>query len=226
MADNAHTSKTSKTNTANTANTSNTRARSHAEKLAASGIDLDALYHPTLPHDFDHERPIWNEILNGLYQGGTYDSDTLGEVEAGTDMVITPDHFDTVVTLYQWANPVDWFVRELRFAFYDSNVEHFPLEQLFDLVKIAHADWKRGKRVLVRCQAGINRSGLVTALILIREGFSAAEAITMQRKQRSNWVLANRSFVDFLLGLDPEDWRGDSYPHTSDSHTSDSASSH
>lgn len=209
MADNAQPSKTS-TTSETTSNTPKPRKKlSHQEKLAATGIDLDALYHPELPYDFDHERPIWNEILPGLYQGGTYDTDTLGEVEAGRDMVITPDQFDTVVTLYQWANPVDWFVRELRYAFYDHDIEHFPLEQLFDLVKIAHADWKRGKRVLVRCQAGINRSGLVTALILIREGYSAAEAITMQRAARSNWVLANRRFVDFLMGLDPEIWRGD-----------------
>ena len=188
------------------------KTRSHAEKKAEAGIDLDALYHPTLPHDFDHERPIWNEILDGLYQGGTYETDCLGDVEAGRDMVITKDQFDTVVTLYQWANPVDWFVRELRFGFYDHRIDHFPSEELFDIVKLAHADWKSGKRVLVRCQAGINRSGLVTALILIREGFSAAEAITMQRNARSNWVLANRSFVDFLLGLNPEDWRGESFP--------------
>mgnify|MGYP003345841871 FL=1 len=96
------------------------KTRSHAEKKAEAGIDLDALYHPTLPHDFDHERPIWNEILDGLYQGGTYETDCLGDVEAGRDMVITKDQFDTVVTLYQWANPVDWFVRELRFGFYDQ----------------------------------------------------------------------------------------------------------
>ncbi len=200
MADNAHTTSTTR------------KSSTLAAQLADEGIDLDSLYHPDHSWDFDHEAPLWSEILPGLYQGGTFDNDVLGKVRAGEDMIITPAEFNTVVTLYQFANPVDWFVRELRFGIFDSDVDHFPLEELFDLVKLAHADWKRGKRVLVRCQAGINRSGLVTALILIREGYSAAEAIKLQRGARSNWVLANRDFVDFLLGLNADDWRGDSYP--------------
>jgi protein-tyrosine phosphatase len=179
--------------------------------------ELDALFHPEIPDDFDYEAPLWSEILPGLFQGGTYDLDIIGDPDAiehndpRYTPVITTKDFDTVVTLYQWAHPADWFVRELRYPFYDKDVNHFPFQELFDIVKLAHADWKRNKRVLVRCQAGLNRSGLITALILIREGYNAVEAIRMQREARSNWVLFREEFVEFLLNLDPELWRGDTY---------------
>jgi protein-tyrosine phosphatase len=85
------------------------------------------------------------------------------------------------------------------------------VEELFDIVRLAHADWKRGKRVLIRCQAGWNRSGLITALVLIREGMGAREAIDLIRKTRSEWALCNKSFEEFLIRQDPKVWQGDSY---------------
>ena len=174
--------------------------------------DLDDLFHPAKPADFDHEEPAWTEILPGLFQGGTHDADILGANDAKVNPIITKKAFDTVITMYQWANPVDWFVRELRYCIYDWDLEHFPYAELFDVVRLAHADWKRGQRVLIRCQAGLNRSGLITALVLIREGYTAEEAIRLQRAKRGNWVLFNQEFVQFLLDLDPTDWRGDSFP--------------
>ena len=166
------------------------------------------LIHPAAPEFFDYESPIWSEILPGLWQGGTNDRDVLGN---RITPIITKEEFDTVVTMYQWANPVDWFVREFRYCIYDSDIEHFPMAEVFDAVKMAHSDWKRGRRVLIRCQAGLNRSGLVTALVLIREGYTAAEAIQMQREARSEEVLFNQAFVDWLLAVDPADWRGENY---------------
>lgn len=174
-----------------------------------SETQLNNLYHPQVPNGFDHQDPLWSEVLPGLWQGGTLDGDVVGRAK---DAYITPNDFDTVITMYQHANPADWFVREFRYCIYDFNMDHFPVEELFDVVKIAHQDWKRGKKVLVRCQAGLNRSGLVMALVLIRDGYSAYEAITMQRNARSNYVLFNQKFVEFLLGLNPADWRGDAYP--------------
>lgn len=176
-----------------------------------SSINLDALYHPPRPAGFDHEAPVWSEILPGLFQGGTHDVDVLGNQIAGSTAQIGPADFDTVVTMYQHANPADWFVREIRFPIYDHILDRSYREDLFDVVKLAHADWKKGKRVLIRCQAGLNRSGLIMALVLIREGYTATQAIEMQRTARSNWVLFNEDFIDFLLELDPAEWRGESY---------------
>lgn len=56
-----------------------------------------------------------------------------------------------------------------------------------------------GKTVLVHCQAGLNRSGLVTAYHLMEnEGMSADEAIGLLREKRDRWVLCNPVFEAWL----------------------------
>jgi protein-tyrosine phosphatase len=55
-----------------------------------------------------------------------------------------------------------------------------------------------GDRVLVRCQAGLNRSGLVTALILMSTGLDAETAIEQIRKNRAELALFNHDYVNWL----------------------------
>lgn len=54
--------------------------------------------------------------------------------------------------------------------------------------------------VLVRCKAGMNRSGLVVARTLIERGFRPEEAIDLIRRRRHRRALNNRAFVAWLLG--------------------------
>jgi len=64
-----------------------------------------------------------------------------------------------------------------------------------------------GRQVLVRCWAGMNRSGLVVAEVLILSGYTPADAIAMIRAHRSPGALSNESFVAYLetgLGLAAE----------------------
>jgi hypothetical protein len=161
--------------------------------------------------------PLWSEVLDGLWVGGTDNYDLLGDHHAFTkqEAFITPEMFQTVVTMYQYANPVDWLVKEYRYCIYDSDVHHFDWKELFATAKFAHEEWKSGKRVLIRCQAGLNRSSLVTALVLIREGFAPEDAISLIRKKRHRQALFNRQFVEFLKTLDLEMWRGDTYKEAS-----------
>jgi len=163
---------------------------------------------PTYSDLHEDDEPLWSEILPGLWQGGTDDNDVVERRTRAKYKEITVDNFDTVVTLYASANPVDWFVREIRYGFWDHDMRDFDSEELFDIVRVAHSDWKRGKRVLVRCQAGWNRSGLIMALILIREGYSVREAIQLQRDMRTKNVLCNTTFVNWLLKVNPNDWQG------------------
>jgi len=162
-------------------------------------------------YDVYYPVDLWNEILPGLHLGGTDDSDVVYEDAAGSryehKAFITPEHFDTVVTMYAYARPVDWFVKEFRFGIYDSDMKDFQTDELHDIVVAAHRDWKKGKRVLVRCQAGINRSGLVMALMLIREGYSAEDAINLMREKRGRAVLTNKHFENWLKQLSVADWR-------------------
>jgi hypothetical protein len=164
--------------------------------------ELERPRHAVMP------RKLWTETVPNLWQGGTLDEWASDEWYSGGKVLlnkITTKDFDSVYTLYASAEPVDWFVKEVRLGFYDSAMGDFnPETELEDVVKMAHKDWKSGKRVLIRCQAGLNRSGIVMALVLIREGYSPEEAITVMREKRSDAVLCNKHFVDYLLGLNED----------------------
>ena len=55
-----------------------------------------------------------------------------------------------------------------------------------------------GSRVLVTCQAGLNRSGIVVAQALKLNGHSAEDAIAAVRRARGDWALCNEAFVKAL----------------------------
>ena len=169
---------------------------------ALSREELERPRHAVMPRD------LWTETLPNLWQGGTLDIWAEDHWHFQIDRPskrITTEDFDSVYTLYASAEPADWFVKEVRLGFWDSAMGDFnPETQLEDIVKMAHKDWKSGKRVLIRCQAGLNRSSIVMALVLIRDGYSPEEAITVMREKRSEAVLCNKHFVDYLLGLNED----------------------
>ncbi|MEY4417821.1 MAG: hypothetical protein RIQ88_259 [Actinomycetota bacterium] len=166
---------------------------------------------------------IWSEIEPGLFQGGTHEDDELGaflrtapatiKYYEAEDYIretqVSSRDFDTVISAFNQSNPCGYGVKELRFSFFDGNMSDFdPERDLFWLVREAHQDWKAGKRVLIRCQAGLNRSGLITALVLIRDGHSPEQAIDKIRKNRGEGALRNEKFVNYLTEFaDLEYWR-------------------
>ena len=158
-------------------------------------------------HNYEDFTPkdIWNEVLPRLWIGGTADDDMVGQPEI--EPRITKDLFDTVITLHAWSNPADWHVREIRQGFHDGEVTDFDVEDLWFLVNSIYEDWQSGKRILVRCLAGLNRSGLVIALVMVAAGYSAVDAIEHIREKRSQWVLHNPEFERWLLELDVTAWQ-------------------
>ena len=148
------------------------------------------------------DKDLWSEVLPNLWQGGTDYFDTVFDTrDKNEDAFITKSDFDTVITAYAWAQPADWLVKEFRYPFYDGDMKDIDFKQIYQAVRIAHEDWKAGKKVLIRCQAGWNRSGLIMALVLIKEGYSAQEAIDLIRERRSPNALCNARFVSWLLSL-------------------------
>lgn len=173
---------------------------------------------PLVAPDLDSMLPqkLWSEILPNLYQGGTHDDDIIGDSTfakpftrgvSPTESFITEKDFDTVVTMYQYANPAGWFVNEMRYGFYDAGMHYVNIDRLRKVVEYAYDSWKAGDKVLVRCQAGLNRSGLVMALVLIKEGYEPLEAISLIRDKRSPDALFNKDYVAWLLDLDVAEWR-------------------
>ena len=75
--------------------------------------------------------------------------------------------------------------------------DHDTLIALADLVRSMRA---AGKRVLVHCAAGINRSGLLAAASLIREGYDVDDAIETVRSARTG-ALNNPEFVEALRAM-------------------------
>ena len=171
----------------------------------------------------EYPTELWSEIAPGLWQGGTDDYDVIGAptdnyitgygarklAATGGPMRVTRSDFESVITLYARANAASWNVKEIRYGFSDGDMSDFdPQADLGFAVREAHADWKAGKRVLIRCQAGLNRSGLVMALVLIRDGHAPADAIELIRKQRGSAALCNFTFERWLTeSADLEFWR-------------------
>lgn len=137
----------------------------------------------------------WSEIVPGLWMGGHEFRGRSGQLE----FAVVRDEFDLVQTL-------------LRLPGHGPGpgVEHHvwpipdgPLDgtQLAGVIRLAEAACEAvddGRRVLVRCWHGYNRSGLVVAHALIRRSRSAEQAIRLIRSRRSPWALHNELFVEYL----------------------------
>lgn len=147
---------------------------------------------------------LYSEILPGLWQGGTHDHEDYNVLVPDRNArPIGLDEFDVVGTFYQNAKPVQWHVFEIRYPFMDSDLKDANMNYLLNIARTLHGEWKAGRRVLTRCQAGWNRSGLITALILILDGYSAEAAIDLIRRQRSRDALCNPRFERFLRTVTP-----------------------
>ncbi|MES4888878.1 dual specificity protein phosphatase family protein [Streptomyces sp. NPDC096012] len=137
----------------------------------------------------------WSEIVPGLWMGGHEFRGRAGRLE----VAVVGAEFDLVQSL-------------LRLPGYgpDPGVEHHvwpipdgPLDgtQLAGVMRLAGAvneALDAGRRVLVRCYHGYNRSGLVIAHALVQRGRSPDEAIRLIRDRRSAWALHNELFVEYL----------------------------
>lgn len=146
-----------------------------------------------------NELPLYSEILPGLWQGGTDDDQLVHKGSGRLPTVNDPKDFDVVVSLCAYTLPVGWHVKEYRYAFPDGPTEPHIYKELEKIAEYAHQDWVSGKKVLIRCQAGLNRSGLVTALILLREGATLEKIVALIREKRGEYALSNNHFMDYLL---------------------------
>ena len=148
---------------------------------------------------------LYSEILSGLFMGGTDDEDVIyiaANHRRGSNLP-----FDSIVTMYASARPADWSVQEFRYGIPDASIQEIDLSRLKEAVDFGFKRWKAGDRVLVRCQAGLNRSGLVTALILMKNGLDAETAIEQIREQRAELALFNMEYVRWLIS-DGENFLG------------------
>ncbi|MFD9129482.1 protein phosphatase [Kitasatospora sp. NPDC059571] len=118
--------------------------------------------------------------------------------------VVVDRRFDLVVSLSTRAGhgpplTVEHLVAELP----DGPLTADQLRSVQEAAGTAAQAVRAGRRVLVRCHYGYNRSGLVAAQTLIELGQDAAAALVLLRRRRSPWVLNNGIFEQYLAtGLD------------------------
>lgn len=142
--------------------------------------------HGNVPFDV----PYITQVHDTLWQGGC---------ETG---LVLPTQIVHLVSLYPWERyRVNHQLRsELYVRMYDSLDQ--SMEQVEQIAAWVEACAEDGP-TLVHCQAGLNRSGLVAAKVLVRGGFSGGAAIEHLRRQRSPAVLCNPAFEAYLLNGDP-----------------------
>lgn len=135
--------------------------------------------------------PYISQVTDTLWQGGC---------ENG---MVLPEQITDLVSLYRWeAYTVNHDLRSsVTITMYDS--EHEPNRE--EIESIAHwiLDRQRlGGTVLVHCQAGLNRSGLIAAVSLVLDPDSdvktGQQAIQALRSSRSDAVLCNPAFRAWL----------------------------
>ncbi len=141
----------------------------------------------------------WNEIVDGLWMGGHF-----FVVDGMLTPVVADASFDVVVSLYHrdgHGPPAE--TEEHYLDIPDGPLSNVQLDAVCRLGEVVQSRVRAGQRVLVRCHAGYNRSGLVIAHALVLGGHDVNDVIDLIRRRRSRWALSNELFVDYLVtGLD------------------------
>lgn len=132
----------------------------------------------------------WDEVVSRLWLGSS-------------EMAYPRDEFDAVVSVFDWHYDREaWLppqgIPHLVMPFYDSS--SIPDKKWFDVITtFIHTFHSNGNSVLIRCQAGLNRSSLVAAVYLCEEyGLGADIVIDMIRGARSQDCLFNMKFENWL----------------------------
>jgi protein-tyrosine phosphatase len=137
----------------------------------------------------------WSEIRPGLFMGGHDYFSPEGRVAD----VVVEDEFDLVLSFYEryGCGPAIGIAR--RYARIPDGILNIgDLTSVTEFADLGAEAIRREHRVLARCQAGYNRSGLLAAFILLRLGMTADDAINLIRAKRSPFALCNEHFVDLI----------------------------
>jgi hypothetical protein len=153
---------------------------------------------PVVPYA---ERP-YDEIVPGLWMGGH-------DYGFGGHPVIVGDEFDHVFSLYsRHGYGPDEGVPHDYMRLWDGKADERDLNRVRDFAGKVHDTlmWFHQRnaldggerKLLVRCQAGYNRSGLVVAFVLLRSGMDPVTVVDLIREKRGDYALCNAWFVAYI----------------------------
>lgn len=156
-----------------------------------------------------------NEIIDGLWMGGENAGKLAAKGIGEFDVIVNLTGADT-----NWEPPVAHNRTYVNFRFGDGALP--DLDQLDALVEYIAALFtfrtrEKPRKVLVHCTMGVNRSGLVCALVARRlKGLTGLEALRLVRAKRmlngnqfispgtgdvSDHALGNRLFAQYVENL-------------------------
>jgi dual specificity protein phosphatase-like protein len=138
----------------------------------------------------------WDEIIPNLWMGGMYYSSSMIPC-------VPEDQFDVVISMAGkggLGTRVTYPGVLVHSFFIDDGIlGPGELELVQEAVDLVMGHMVQGRKVLVRCQMGYNRSGLVVALVLRKLSHcTPAEIVDLIRERRSQWALCNEWFVKLI----------------------------
>lgn len=139
----------------------------------------------------------WNEITHNLWMGGMYYGPHMQPawVEEGD--------FDLVISMAGNEIPIPASIDHA--AYYIDDGKLGPVESgfVYGATALAVSAVMSGRKTLVRCAAGLNRSGLVVALALLqlppfRGACCPNHAVALIQNKRSEHALHNPYFLEYI----------------------------
>lgn len=156
--------------------------------------------------DYDLSRTMWIYFDSPVNCHWLVDHHQTEERQIGN--VIVPgmtekiSRFDVIFNLFKWGEYVVP-INTIRHTFELFDGDEVDAESVEKIAQEVSESLDAGSRVLVHCQAGLNRSSLVVARVLmLRESMTADEAIALIREKRSPVCLCNPNFEAWLRRLD------------------------
>jgi protein-tyrosine phosphatase len=132
--------------------------------------------------------PLFSQIDGNLWMGGC-------------PVVALPMEFQFVLNLYPWGE-YETRAHQVSTSAWLFDQAELPDERLLHALAAHVNECRAVGPTLVHCQAGLNRSGLVTALALMKAGRSSKDAIELLREKRCDAVLCNTAFRMWLCKQD------------------------
>lgn len=147
-------------------------------------------------------------MLPGLFQGGHQWAENGLQARDSRHSSISGDlSWDYVVSAYITDWETSWPQCDHRLVLFADTQKGLDEETWRKIRSAADAvvsRWLSGQKVLIRCQSGYNRSGLLMVLVLMRLGLTAERAIELVRKRRGNDVLINPIFERYVYDREEE----------------------
>lgn len=144
----------------------------------------------------------YHEVLPRLFVGGHQWAENVLQARDSRHSSIAADaSWDYIVSAYVSDWEASWprcDHRLVRFGDTEDGLDDETWEKIGLAVDRVVIRWVAGEKVLIRCQSGYNRSGMIAALVLMRLGLTAEEAIRLLRETRGPDVLINPVFEEYV----------------------------